>query len=241
MTRDEAKRILMICRPGVDWAEPSFHEALAFARRDPELAAWLHEQELVYDAIRGSLREIPVPNDLAEKILARSSRRRISPAIWQLAAAFVALIAVGMFWMTGRQAPPAFAHYRASMTKLVSKKYPMGLESSDPDRVRKFLANNQSPANYVLPEALRSTPLLGCATLTWGANPVSLLCFRRADGGDLWLFVTTPGQLAESPPTSTPVLAESNGLATASWRDGDKVYLLATRDGFDRLKTYLTE
>lgn len=241
MTPREARQILMTCRPGVDWQEPAFHEALAVARRDPELAAWLREQERVYDAIRGSLREIPVPEDLVGKILARPPRRGLPPAILQLAAALIALLAVALFWTSRWQASPDFADYRSSMTRLVSKKYPMGLKSSDPDRVRKFLANNQSPADYVLPGALRGTPLLGCATLTWGANPVSLLCFRRTDGGDVWLFVTTQRELAKAPPTSSAVLAESNGLATASWRESDQIYLLAARGGADRLRPYLEE
>jgi hypothetical protein len=239
MTSREAREILKTYRPGIDWQDASFHEALAQAKRDPELAAWIREQGLVYDAVRTSLKNMPVPEHLAAEILTRHRSRRIRREILQLAAALAVLLSVAVFWLKEQHRPAEFADYRTSMAALVSKKYPMSLETADPERVRKFLANNQSPSDYVLPAALRGTQLLGCATLSWGANPVSLLCFRRKDGSDLWLFVARPVALRGAPSSLAPEFFRANGLITASWRAGDQIYLLASRGEEERLRPYM--
>ncbi len=239
MTSREAREILKTYRPGIDWADPAFHEAMAQAERDPDLKNWIREQSRLYEVIRNSLKSVPVPEDLAQKILARHRRRR--PLVWQLAAALIALLAVAGFWLKDRPRSAIFADYRASMVELVSKQYPMGLETPDLDRVRKFLANNQSPADYVLPASLKRTPLLGCSTLSWGESPVSMLCFHRPDGKGLWLFITSHVSLAGAPLSTAPIFTQTNGFDTATWRIGDRVYLLASRGGPDGLRSYFEE
>jgi hypothetical protein len=201
----------------------------------------VRDQSLVYDAIRKGLKDVPVPEHLDGKILARHRPRWHLPPVLQLAAALAALLAVAAFWLKEQPHPAAFADYRVAMTALVSKKYPMSLETSDPERARKFLANNQSPSDYVLPAALKRTPLLGCSTLSWGANPVSLLCFRNRDGSDLWLFVTGHRSLPGSPSSQEPAFLPANGLITASWETGGTIYLLASRGGSDRLRPYFED
>jgi hypothetical protein len=69
MNTTEAKETLLLYRGPIDDADPQFEEALAHARRDPELAEWMREQTGSYDTIRSKLREIEPPSDLAEKII----------------------------------------------------------------------------------------------------------------------------------------------------------------------------
>src|SRR5437870_8029378 len=69
MNRSEVKEKLFLYRGPIDDADPQFREALAYARRDAELAEWLHEQAGYYDVIRSKLREIEPPGDLADKII----------------------------------------------------------------------------------------------------------------------------------------------------------------------------
>ncbi|MEQ2009200.1 MAG: hypothetical protein ABMA26_20660 [Limisphaerales bacterium] len=71
MNNDEAKFILRAYRPGgQDAADPQFTEALAQARRDPELARWLAEQTALDTVIGGKIQSVPVPADLKASILA---------------------------------------------------------------------------------------------------------------------------------------------------------------------------
>jgi hypothetical protein len=69
MNTSEAKEKLLLYRGPIDDGDPQFEEALAHARRDPDLAEWMREQSSSYDTIRSKLREIEPPRDLAEKII----------------------------------------------------------------------------------------------------------------------------------------------------------------------------
>jgi hypothetical protein len=96
MNTREAKEKLLLYRSEIDDADPQFHEALAQAQRDPELAKWLREQGSCDEAIRSKLRQIEPPGGLAEKVI--GSRpipfRRDWNRILQLAAAII--IAAGI-------------------------------------------------------------------------------------------------------------------------------------------------
>lgn len=91
MTTQEAKEILWLYRGPIDDADPKFQEALACARRDPELSNWLQEQRTCFEAVRSRLRDVQPPDMLAENIV--SDRpipfRRDLNRILQLAAAIV--------------------------------------------------------------------------------------------------------------------------------------------------------
>src|SRR6266446_5213889 len=96
MNTREAKEKLLLYRGGIDDADPQFHEALAQAQCDSELAEWLREQRTCYEAIRSKLRQIEPPSGFAEKVI-RSRLipfRRDGNRILQLAAAII--IAVGI-------------------------------------------------------------------------------------------------------------------------------------------------
>src|SRR4029077_10309522 len=114
MTTQEAKEALWLYRGPVDDADPKFQEALEYARRDPELTKWLHEQRTCFEAIRSKLRDIEPPHGLSEKIV----RRRPIPfprdwsRIVQLAAAILisaSVTALLMKWSERRNRPVAGA------------------------------------------------------------------------------------------------------------------------------------
>jgi hypothetical protein len=69
MTTQEAKETLWLYRGPIDDGDPKFQEALAYARCDPELTKWLHEQRTCFEAIRSKLRDIEPPRALAEEII----------------------------------------------------------------------------------------------------------------------------------------------------------------------------
>ncbi len=91
MNTSEAKERLLLYRGPIDDADPQFQEALAHARRDPDLAEWVREQRKSYDTIRSKLREIEPPSDLAEKIIRKRPIpfRRGWTQILKLAAAII--------------------------------------------------------------------------------------------------------------------------------------------------------
>ncbi len=105
MNTSEAKERLFLYRGPIDDGDPRFEEALAHARRDPELAEWMREQSRSYGTIRSKLREIEPPNDLAEKIIRKRPIpfRRSWTQILELAAAIVILAGITAVWMNFSQ------------------------------------------------------------------------------------------------------------------------------------------
>jgi hypothetical protein len=101
VNRSEAKEKLFLYRGAIDDADPQFEEALAYARRDPELAEWMREQSRSHGTIRSKLREIGPPDDLAEKIIRKRPipfRRGWTQSL-QLAAALVVLAGITAVWL----------------------------------------------------------------------------------------------------------------------------------------------
>ena len=73
MNNNEAKFILRAYRPsGRDAADPAFNSALAQAKSDPALGAWLVREQAFDALITKKLRAIVPPPDLREAILAVS-------------------------------------------------------------------------------------------------------------------------------------------------------------------------
>jgi hypothetical protein len=107
MNNADAKRILLSHRPnGPDAHDPAVLEALALAERDPELAQWLERQTRFHQSVRRSLRQIPAPEYLRDRILAQA--KIVEPLDWDrrrgllaVAAAAVALLGLAVFWVKG--------------------------------------------------------------------------------------------------------------------------------------------
>jgi len=101
MNTNEAKQRLLLYRGSIDDDDPQFAEALAQAKRDPELANWIRDQRDCYGAIRSKLREIEVPIGLGHTII----RQRPIPfyrdrsELLKLAAAIVLSASLTAGWL----------------------------------------------------------------------------------------------------------------------------------------------
>ena len=261
MTSQDAKKILMLYRPGTaDRDDPAFAEALAMAQPqglgahdhpNPELAHWFAEHCADYAIIRRAFAKIEVPPGLHGQIL---GERKIRPRafssrrVFVAACAFAAVVAVvGLLRFTSFPTGSAdsFTAYRARMVRTALRLYGMDLETPDLKAVQTFLRGKAAPADYTLPPALQSAQTVGCAALTWQGKPVSMICFRTGRPlpsgakADLWLFVVN--QDSVHPPSSEAMLqaVKVNKLTTRVWQQGDNVYLLAVEGSPGYLQTYL--
>jgi len=79
MTRDEAKELLQLCRPGNedDRNAPELAEAFAMLEADPELQEWFEAQQAFDKRFTDALAGIEAPEILKVRILetAKTSRR----------------------------------------------------------------------------------------------------------------------------------------------------------------------
>ncbi len=235
MTRREAQEILLSCRPGREPVDdPQVAAALELTRTDPELAAW-YEQHRAWDAgIREKMRSIAVPGDLKYEIL--SGRKIVKgPGLWwnrraallaAAAAIAVVLTLAGMFQKRPRSMPDTFAEFRRNVIATAVREYKMDLQTNDVNRIRAYLGSRGAPSNYVAPAGTDKLKLVGCGVLNWKRTPVSMVCFEDRRENGIWLFAIKATHWKDRP-GNQPTFERVFSCPSASWSDGEMVYVLA--------------
>ena len=242
MTPHEAQQVLLSWRPGCGLErDPEVAEALECAQRDSALGCWLEEQKQFHRKMQASLREVPLPEGLAEHIATQSRSARLTAPGWRwiipLAAAAVLMVSLLGWWL--RPAPAdSFPQFRDRMVRAVVRQYAMDIVSNDMTEIRRFLAQHQAPADYVLPQALARLPATGAGLLRWQDRRVSMVCLNSGEQGTLFLFIVDSAAVLKGP-GQTPDFEPVSKLATASWSQGGKTYVLAGPGGVEFLGRYL--
>ncbi len=243
MNPDDAKKILALYRPDSDdKQDPAFFEALELARRTPTLEKWFEEHCVSHSSNTRKMRQIAIPAGLKEQILAERkihalplppSRRQTPLILWAMAAAIaMVLLPLALIHHSGT-ASDDLSKIRLQAARTAMRTYDMDLPTSDLDRIRAYLAATNAPPDTILPAHVTKAQVLGCATLKWNANTISMICFksgrptRPGQTGDLWLFVFDSSIVHGSTLSSTPSFQRINRLTTATWTDGKRDYILA--------------
>jgi hypothetical protein len=254
MIRDEAKIILLRYRPGTaDREEPEIREALAQAQVDEELSRWLADNGTSQQLLRQTFQKFKAPEGLLQQIISeqaasqRASANRRRFALISLVAALVLFGIIGStIWLgSGRQADNTLAIFEQQMAGYALRGYTMDLQTNDAEQIRAFLRQHQAPANYTLSQPLQKAALIGCGVEGWRSTKVSMICFNvgkpLAPGtpGDFWLFVADQASVMDSPIDSTPQISKVNQLATATWVEKGKVYMLSTTADESVLRKFL--
>ena len=238
MTTQQAKEILLLYRPGTaDWQEPEVAEAIALARQDPDLTRWFEQHQAFQTAMRARFREIEAPEHLKNVVkLAGSgtSPRPLpvqQPVWWRapvwLAAAAVVVLMIGLSVLKLQPThPDRFVNYEQMMVSIALRGYNMDFATNDMRQLRFYFGTKGAPASYQVGTGLSQLRLLGGTALTWRSHPVSMVCFDRPDKQQVWLFILDRSDLKDPPP-AVPAEARISTLMTASWTQGDKIYLVA--------------
>ncbi len=232
MTPEEAKEILSAYRHGRDdEKDPLFAEALALARRDRELSAWLAASLAFDQSVRAELARVPAPVDLRDTILAR--RKIIRPAPWwnphlsarQMAAAAAVLIALSVAALWASQRPPTFAEFRQEMSSASWGADPhVQAPAANLNEVRAFLAAQGVATNFAVPPVLAQSKVRGCTLVAWRGQKVPVVCFSP-EGKHLHLVIADRTLFPDAP-TETPETDRSGSSRTASWSKDEHSYVL---------------
>lgn len=258
MNQDEVKQILLLYRPGTNDAEdPEVAEALALAKSDPELSRWLAEHNARQTALREKFRQIPVLAGLKEQIISEqaaksraASRRGNIVGVAAVAAVLISLLVLAHSFLpfggnSNGELANTLDNYKGQMTAATQGAYSMDLLSSDAGKVQAYLAGAHAPSDYVLPAGMQKVAMMGCAAKTWQNSKAAMICFRTGKPlphdqiGDLWLFVVDRTAVKDAPDLSAPQFARVNGLMTATWTQGDKLYLLSVQGDEGDIKKFL--
>ena len=256
MNRDEARTILLLYRPGTaDASDPQIADALALAKRDPELSRWLEEHIARQEALRAKFRQISAPAGLKEQIISeraalliKNSQRKKILAVAALTPIVVFLIALAVLHFPRHLVQPevrTFANYQSQVIGWATGPYGMPLATNDLEQIRQFLTHGHAPSDYTLPASLEKVVATGCAVKYWSGTRISMICFRTGKPlppgrpGDLWLFVADSAAVKGAPDTTAPQFAQVNQIVTATWTQNGRLYLLATKGDERTIRKYL--
>ncbi len=256
MNSQEAQEILKWFRPGTaDAADADFAGALEFAKGDPELSRWFESHCAAYQKIRGHFKRIEVPAGLKEQILAERPREtsilsprrpKRSTLISAVVASIILPIAIAVIWLPFRSKND-YPRYRNRMVSTALRVYSMDLKTNDADKIRSFLKEKTGNGDYAIPAGLNKLEFTGCVVLRWQNKPVSMICLRTerllapGESSDVFLFITEGGSFPKEASANSPAVTQVNKLATASWVDGGKNYLLAAQGDEELIRKILSK
>jgi len=243
MDREQAKEILLHYRPGTDATiDPQVVEALRLLDQDSELARWFAQQQQADEAIRTRVREMSVPTDLKQRILAEQKLVRVDfgwrRAILTAAAAVVVLAAIAEWVMLRPAASNTFNAYQKYTVAYVSDRYVVSLKASNFDELRRLLAQRKWPTDFIVPESLRTATVVGGGAFEWNGHKVALACLKEEDHG-AWLFVVDNATFPDPPTTRTPRIEMVDATPTAAWTQNGNTYLFTVQGDEAFLKKYL--
>jgi hypothetical protein len=248
MDNREAKFILNAYRPGGQEAnDPRFAEALALAQRDPILEQWFRDSLTLDAAMVEKVGAIAAPVDLRENILvgvkvSRPSRWRTPLIGWAIAATLlVAAIAASL--ILRETTKPRLVGWQSEglqmVSSLVSGRAQFDAQSRSGADLIGWLETNRAPSAERLPKKVENLVSLGCKAFLWNEELVSVICFKRPDGGLIHLVIRNASSPSDRALKREPEFVRQGEWATATWREGDKVYMLALEGSPEQLRAYL--
>jgi hypothetical protein len=245
MDRESAKSILSEYRPGeTDHLDKLTLEALALAKRDPELAIWFG-QHCATLAQTGGRRNPPSTSlDLEKPKLepeAQSADPRERQIVFlRMGAAATAILAVSLyFWLKPPRPENTLANFRAQMANVAQHSFPMKTAATGLDQIREYFRTNSGSVSLELPRNLEKLPGHGAAVFTWHSRPVSLVGFDAGGKTNLYLFMAESSEMIDPPAKGKTEWLLIGRLMTACWTSGSRVYLLAGPDDEALLKAIL--
>ncbi len=246
MEKHEAKQILQAYRTDLsEIDDPKVGEALRMAKENPELNAYLDQEQAFDRAFTQKLKEIEPPAGLLERIL-ESAPSEVeamprqgkpakiiwwkNPVVWSAAACVLALIALAAVF-TQNRAPSTnesdwvvmnnFAQAAAQHSPTIHQ---MDFQHSDVSLIGAYLDRNNSPRPHSLPDNMSQLLGMGCVTYTWENNPVGVICLK---GEKVYnLYVTHRGGLAIERSQSSPYYKQFGEYSTALWTKDNLIYVL---------------
>lgn len=235
MNREEAKSVLVACRPnGADANDPLLAEAMALVQQDAELRAWFEAEQAADKAIAAKLKAAPLPEDLLARVRAGTQARiagqpRRSSLALAMAASFAVMGLIAALWLNRTPAvlPGSYAAYRADMAQFLRDFPKLDLATDRLSEVRDWLSRQHPAVRAKIPPGMERFPSIGCRTVDWQGRKLALVCFM-VEGQVVHLFVMPRTAFPDAGLSSTPWFAKVRQLNTASWSSEDNLYLVVT-------------
>lgn len=245
MTREEARLELdaTTLRP-----QDASAEARAHAERDADLAAWVEQRRTFDESVADLLTPDSAPAGLREKLLALefASLPAKKPVRWMRRGLMSAAAAVACLWLGWAMIDPVSGEmppWQAESLRAINR-VDHGLAALDEraptyEEVRKLLISSGAPCpGKILPGCLCSQPTFGCKRVKIDGLPATIICFQTREKKEAHLIVFDDATFPDVA-QRLPKLRTSQNWHLATWSDGAKTYMLATRAEEVELKRLL--
>lgn len=220
-----------------------FEEARKEAEADAKLTQWWTEEKELDRIIAQKLQGAPLAAGLKARLLRPPEAVVRSPWVRRIAliAAAIVLLAVLLSpWRGPFQPAASLADYRDEMVGFIKVAPTLELKTKQVAEIRTFLDKAGAPARFALPAKLENLEPVGCRTLRFHGNDVTLVCFKREDGKLLHLFAVNRAALPQVPRGAHPDYAAEGEWMTAAWSQGDQVLLMTVQGDRAAMEKYLT-
>lgn len=242
MNNNEAKFILDAYRPsGRDADDPAMAAALAQAKNDPALGAWLAREQAHGGAMSAKLREIVPPAGLREAILAggRVSGGKTEGApvrrltwtqpVWLAAAAAIAvLVTVTIALWPKRAVASSALNDFALVDALESQTH--GGHGEITGALQKTLSQDWTHLTTEVPIDFAALRKNGCRTVNVAGRDVLEVCFKR-NGAWFHCYIARVEDFPGAPAKAAPSFLQSGSVAAAAWADGAHRIVVASTAG----------
>lgn len=219
--------------------------------RSPESDSVAPEMVELDRQIQDALAELPPPAGLKAAILegcrAQPPQRAKITWLWArrtalIAAAFALLFSVLFFGYIKHynEQTATYAEFRQGMAHYAAGAYfKLDYRNTELEPIKHWLTDQQSPGFAQLPpDLLKQTPL-GCKTLSWHDQPVTLVCFHREDKKIVHLFIIEDDGSDPAAFKDIEQVMVAQGLQTGGWKANGSIYLLAGSDPSVTVNEYL--
>ncbi len=253
MTPEEAQFLLAAYQRGqASDLDPQFQEALQLVSKNPELQAWLENEQAFDQSMRERLAETSIPTDLREKLLAG---RLITPSrpwwgrsvVWAAAAVFLLAASSIFIWQRPgllRSVSMAFSPttaelFRKEMAEFMSEDWDHNLTNTESNvvQLKAWLQKQVEGEELQYSKILEQTPTYGCQVLNWHGIKVALVCFQANEG--VIHVLTVPKSAIKDTLVSELAAAPVGEWSSVLWTAGDQLHLALATMPVEKLVAYL--
>lgn len=241
MNEQKAMFLLSAYRPEhQDREDPGFREALELVQKNSGMREWLEEQMAFDRAAAKALREISIPENLRENILAGGSvsgRNRTGWRNWfsiPALRAIAAILVVGFFAVFAVLSRTDTADdwkeaALAAVTDLSEMKVSLDLETKNPEAIREWLVQMEPNLVADYPVPIDQAGAVGCKKVRTDDGLVTILCFEQ-DGKVFHLASYHEPRVFGLQVARDPVLEKVGKWWSATWSRGEFTHMLIASD-----------
>lgn len=244
MSTNEAKFILGAYRAnGRDAGDATFGAALAQAKSDPALGAWLARAQAHDAAMTARLREVAPPAGLREAILAgsRASQaprvERRFPTMWLALAASLAVLLTATVALWPNQAAAETARFAAfAMDDTEHAQH--GGHGEAASALQMLLSQSSTRLSAGMPVDFAALRATGCRTLSFAGHDVLEVCFQR-NGAMFHCYIASCADFPAVRSGAAAVCKQQGQLGCASWSDATHHFTVVSNAGLEAVQRLL--